>query len=123
MESLGFCAQKQDEMLDFIISKLPPMSPISELEAEMTILWSGLRRPKPVDVKKVKDIVDPNDNGFFDYATFLTVMAENTKIVEKSTNRTSVDGCYKLRPRDKLKIPQKWTGFDSITYASFMQKK
>ena len=144
MERLGFSAKDQDEMIDLILSKIPKLpnpvdvdspvteaepivteeslkSPISEIEAEMTILWSGLRKPKPSEVKSVKKIVDPDNSGFFQYATFLTVMAEKTKVVEKDFYRA--DGSYKLRPRNKLKLPQKWTGFDSITYHSSCKGK
>ena len=137
----GFTPKEQDELLDMICSimqeqetqeqemkdsleaqkedSLALKSSINELGAEMSILWSGLRRPRPSEIEKMKQILDPNNSGFYEYSAFLSVMADKTKEIERNLkSKRRLDGSYKLRPRDLLKCPRKWTGFDSITYSS-----
>lgn len=131
----------QDEMLDMILfsmreqekeeekekAKEPSLAiklSINEVDAEMSLLWSGLRKPRPSEIAKVKQILDPDNSGVINYSAFLSVMADKTKEIErKLPSKRKLDGSYKLRPRNSLKCPRKWTGFDSITYASCNNEK
>ena len=117
-----------EEIIEFLLDYSPnettkylPTNPISQLESEMRLLLSNIQEPKPADVKRFEEILDPNRTGFFHFATLLSLVAEKTKEIERRPMRDGKK--YGLRPREKLRCPSKWTGFDSFTYAKRCNSK
>ena len=104
-------------------TKYLPNIEISQLESEMRLLLCNIQEPKPADVKRFEEILDPNRTGFFHFATLLALVAEKTKQIEIERRPLRDGNKYGLRPRDKLRCPSKWTGFDSFTYAKRCNSK
>ena len=100
--------------------KYQACNPISQLESEMRLLLCNIQDPEPADIKRFEEILDPNKTGFFHFATLLSLVAE---MLEKRAAKPVRDGKYCLRPREKIRCPSKWTGFDSFTYAKRCNSK
>merc|ERR1712037_686599 len=90
--------------------------PIEELEYWLKILCENLKEKEKICSKKnmteIKEILDPDCIGKFEFRTLLTLVAEKTENLEAEIKKTKQNKIsedetqkYALRPRKDLKKP------------------
>ena len=110
-----------EELINFIEGRSEKLNPLNQIQNDelkkwLEILFVNLHKPTSREVTKYKEILDPNNNGTFDFCTLLALVAEKTEefehAMEEKTQSKGDEKKYTLRPRKCLKKPSKMRYYD-----------